>query len=76
MHPRGAGDLISAEIAAAHEFGFRFHPTRGSMSLSVKDGGLPPDAVVHKDDEIPYSRGALAKNARLVSSASRGAITH
>ncbi len=25
---------------------------------------------------IPYSRGALAKYARLVSSASRGAITH
>ena len=44
VHPRGAGDLISAEIAAARELGFRFHPTRGSMSLSVKDGGLPPDA--------------------------------
>ena len=24
----------------------RFHPTHGSMTLSVKDGGLPPDDVV------------------------------
>ena len=46
------------------------------MSLSVKDGGLPPDAVVQEDDEIPYSRGALAKNARLVSFASYGATPH
>ena len=37
LHPRGAGDLIGAEIAAARELAFRFHPTRGSMSLSVKD---------------------------------------
>ncbi|MFN5601099.1 MAG: amidohydrolase family protein, partial [Acidimicrobiaceae bacterium] len=26
--------------------------TRGSMSLSQKDGGLPPDDVVQEDDEI------------------------
>ena len=30
----------------------RFHPTRGSMSLSEKDGGLPPDSVVADDDSI------------------------
>jgi cytosine/adenosine deaminase-related metal-dependent hydrolase len=60
VHPRGAGDLITAEIAAARELGMRFHPTRGSMSLSQKDGGLPPDSVVQDDDEI------LADSERLV----------
>ena len=52
LHPHGAGDLLTAEITAARELGMRFHPTRGSMSLSVKDGGLPPDDVVSTDDEI------------------------
>ena len=52
LHPRGAGDLLAAEIDAAVELGIRFHPTRGSMSLSEKDGGLPPDDVVDDDDSI------------------------
>ncbi len=60
VHPRHGGDLISAEITAARELGFRFHPTRGSMSLSEKDGGLPPDSVVQDDDDI------LADSERLV----------
>ncbi len=60
VHPKGAGDLISAEIRAAQDLGMRFHPTRGSMSLSVKDGGLPPDSVVQRNDEI------LADSQRLV----------
>lgn len=61
VHPRGAGDLITAEIEAMRDLGLRFHATRGSMSLSVKDGGLPPDSVVQDDDEI------LADSERLVS---------
>ena len=52
LHPRGSGDLLTAEIEAARDLGVRFHPTRGSMSLSEKDGGLPPDDVVADDDEI------------------------
>jgi cytosine/adenosine deaminase-related metal-dependent hydrolase len=60
VHPRGAGDLIGAEVRAAQDLGVRSHFTRGSMSLSVKDGGLPPDAVVQDDDEI------LAESQRLV----------
>ena len=52
LHPHGAGDLLTAEIEAARDIGMRFHPTRGSMSLSKKDGGLPPDDVVADDDEI------------------------
>lgn len=60
VHPVGAGDLISAEITAARQLGMRFHPTRGSMSLSQKDGGLPPDSVVEEDDAI------LADSERLI----------
>ena len=52
VHPAGAGDLLTAEILAARDLGVRFHPTRGSMSLSQKDGGLPPDDVVQDHDEI------------------------
>ena len=52
LHPRRAGDLLAAEIDAATDLGVRFHPTRGSMSLSQKDGGLPPDDVVDDDDAI------------------------
>ncbi|MBC3981173.1 8-oxoguanine deaminase [Streptomyces sp. AC536] len=46
VFPRGAGDLLGAEIRAARELGVRFHPTRGSMDLGEEQGGLPPDFAV------------------------------
>ena len=65
LHPHGAGDLLAAEIEAARDLGVRFHPTRGSMSLSQKDGGLPPDDVVADDDDIlAASEEAVAPSPR------------
>jgi len=52
VFPRDSGDLLGAQFAAADELGIRFHASRGSMDLSVKDGGLPPDSVVQTVDEI------------------------
>ena len=45
-------DLIGAQFKAADKLGMRFSPTRGSMSLSKKDGGLPPDSVVQSEEDI------------------------
>jgi cytosine/adenosine deaminase-related metal-dependent hydrolase len=50
VFPRDGGDVLEAEIEAARGIGLRFHPTRGSMDLSEKDGGLPPDNVVEDTD--------------------------
>lgn len=52
VFPHGSGDLIGAQFAAAERLGMRMHASRGSMSLSEKDGGLPPDSVVQTTDEI------------------------
>ena len=60
VFPHGAGDLIAAQFRAASRAGIRFVASRGSMDLSKKDGGLPPDSVVQTIDEI------LADSERLV----------
>jgi cytosine/adenosine deaminase-related metal-dependent hydrolase len=45
LYPRSfTGDLMALQFAAAEKLGIAFSPTRGSMSLSKKDGGLPPDS--------------------------------
>ncbi len=52
LYPRDGGNVLVADIEGARAAGIRFHPCRGSMSLSKKDGGLPPDTVVQTEDEI------------------------
>jgi cytosine/adenosine deaminase-related metal-dependent hydrolase len=53
LYPRGfKDDLPGLQFKAASRLGMRFAPTRGSMSRSKKDGGLPPDSVVQDEDEI------------------------
>jgi cytosine/adenosine deaminase-related metal-dependent hydrolase len=47
-----SGDLIGIQFEAAEKLGMRFSPCRGSMSLSKKNGGLPPDSVVQTETEI------------------------
>lgn len=47
-----SGTLLDAQFAAAGDLGVRLYASRGSMDLSRKDGGLPPDSVVQTVDEI------------------------
>lgn len=60
VFPKGADGLIEAQFEAADALGIRMHASRGSMSLSKKDGGLPPDSVVQDVDTI------LKDSARLI----------
>jgi len=53
VFPKGQPkELVDEEFRAAQKIGIRFHGSRGSMSLSKKDGGLPPDEVVQTEEEI------------------------
>lgn len=52
VFPKECGDLLGAQFEAAKALGIRMHASRGSMDLSEKDGGLPPDSVVQTVDEI------------------------
>jgi 8-oxoguanine deaminase len=60
VFPAGIEDGIDIEVAAAKRIGMRVLLTRGSMNLSQRDGGLPPDSVVQDEDTI------LADSERLV----------
>ncbi|MDE1972816.1 MAG: 8-oxoguanine deaminase [Hyphomicrobiales bacterium] len=61
VFPAGAEDSIDIEVAAAKRVGLRVLLTRGSMNLSQRDGGLPPDSVVQDEDTI------LADSERVVA---------
>lgn len=53
LYPKSfTGDLMGIQFSAAEKLGMRFSPTRGSMSLSKKNGGLPPDSVVQTEKKI------------------------
>ncbi len=53
LYPQGIGaDIMALQFDAAARLGIRFSPTRGSMSRSKKDGGLPPDSTVQDEQTI------------------------
>jgi 8-oxoguanine deaminase len=61
VFPRGLNEAIDIQAEEARALGMRMTVTRGSMNLSVKDGGLPPDSVVQDEDTI------LADCARVIA---------
>ncbi len=46
LYPAGIEDAMDIQAQEAAALGMRITLTRGSMDLSQKDGGLPPDSVV------------------------------
>ncbi|MFF7196966.1 8-oxoguanine deaminase [Streptomyces sp. NPDC088197] len=73
VFPRGAGDLLGAEIRAAAELGVRFTAARGSMDRGESDGGLPPDFAVETTE------GALLATEEAIDThhdASFGSMLH
>jgi 8-oxoguanine deaminase len=53
LYPKSVdADIVGTQFSGAEATGIRFSPTRGSMSLSKKDGGLPPDSVVQDEESI------------------------
>lgn len=47
-----AGVRLDDQFEAADEIGMRFHAARGSMSVGVSLGGLPPDSCVEDEATI------------------------
>jgi cytosine/adenosine deaminase-related metal-dependent hydrolase len=67
------GTRLDDSIEAAQEIGMRFVASRGSMSVGVSQGGLPPDSLVEREDHI------LRDTQRLIETwhdASHGAMVN
>jgi 8-oxoguanine deaminase len=52
VFPAGLEDAMDIQAQEASALGMRMTLNRGSMNLSQKDGGLPPDSVVQDHDTI------------------------
>ncbi len=52
LFPAHLDDAMDIQVEEARRLGIRMTVTRGSMNLSEKDGGLPPDSVVQDEDTI------------------------
>jgi len=61
LYPKGTSELIDHQIEAAKKLGIRFHPTRGSMSVGVSKGGLPPDDCTQDEEAILKDGERLVK---------------
>jgi cytosine/adenosine deaminase-related metal-dependent hydrolase len=54
------GSRLDDCIRGASEIGMRFHAARGAMSIGESQGGLPPDALTEREDDI------LSDSVRLI----------
>jgi 8-oxoguanine deaminase len=61
VFPAGLEEAIDIQVEEAERLGIRAVFTRGSMSLSEEDGGLPPRSVVQREDAI------MADSERLIA---------
>ncbi len=52
LFPAGLEEAMDIQAEEAARVGIRMTLNRGSMNLSEKDGGLPPDSVVQDEDAI------------------------
>jgi 8-oxoguanine deaminase len=52
LYPDGLENAVDIEVEEARSLGMRMTVSRGSMNLSEKDGGLPPDSVVQDEETI------------------------